>query len=345
MLFMKNEREVSVSVPAVIGCWPFGKCLVKCMHEQHEDFNELVLADLATDPICEFLEQAYPESNVTYHVVSKKENEEEYVRQLSRTTLVFVAVWSRYMNLVLDELVSVTGPWTCIVNVAKALSPNSLTFWDEFLHRFPKESGVTYATLAWWMAAYDIEAGKHVRATVACRSKNDFDRIDRLLWSPWFQMERSSDIKGVELAWILKNIISLRAWFLLAEHGSLEAARSYIDIHVQTSTQQIKDHASVLWSLPETFDHTYCRDHPEYGDIRTSCYGNTRNMKLWMKRFELEHAWTESITWKPLLDAKAEFDTQRITVEWMNSLLQIKEISDHELLVLPFVSDMMKEIS
>ncbi len=62
------------------------------MHEQHEDFNELVLADLATDPICEFLEQAYPESNVTYHVVSKKENEEEYVRQLSRTTLVFVAV-------------------------------------------------------------------------------------------------------------------------------------------------------------------------------------------------------------------------------------------------------------
>jgi glycerol-3-phosphate dehydrogenase len=86
----------------------------------------------------------------------------------------------------------------------------------------------------------------------------------------------------VETAGVLKNLISLQAGYVAMQDDT-----SSIDTLVAQATQQIKNHADQLHLNPSTFDQTYCRDHPVYGDMRTSCYGGTRNFmlgQLWKKK-------------------------------------------------------------
>lgn len=252
-----------------------------------------------------------------------------WIAEIYRNTdIIIVAVGSKYMIPVMQELAVVMKPWSGMVNVAKGLSPNGNIFLDEFLALWRDD--LSYAALAWGMAAKDVMEWMPRGASIAATSPEFGTILEELLWSASLQIHSSTDVRGVEMAGILKNIVSIQAWY----HAVPDDEAS-IDAIVESSVTQIKTHADQLKIQASTFDHTYCRDHPEYGDIRTSCYGGTRNFMLGQLR---KKKWS-------LSDAIQHCIDQWITVEWANTLKVLEWDPDHPLHVLPFVHELVSELN
>ena len=314
----------------IIGFGPFGQALTKILLYARED-THIFAIDIQRDVVMQSIDERFANEVDRMTPLSKAYNRWACEQAIGSSQLVIIAVWSKYMLSVLQETLPHMQPGTCVINVNKWLSPHGKAFVEEYLQL--GHSWVVYATLAGGMAAADVMDHLHTRATIAVRDKNVSDIIQKYFESDMFGAQIIDDVKGVEYAWVLKNIISIQAGNLQWEQ-ELSAVRDQIDQLVSQCTQQIQELADVLGVQSATYDQTYCRDHPEYGDIRTSCYGGTRNFRLWQQR---------AMTWD-LHKAIQQFADQHITVEGINTLRAIAQIPDHPFLQLRFVREMLGEL-
>jgi len=312
---------------AIIWFGPFGQALTKILLQASEE-TYIFAIDIHRAQVSDAINLEFVEYADRITALSKTYNEVTYQQAIADADLVIIAVWSTYMLPVMQEVLPLMRSDACVMNVNKWLSPHGLSFVQEFEKL---ETDVIYATLAGGMAAYDVMDGTPTRATIGVSDPQMIPKLQKIFQSELFGSQIVDDVRGVEYAWVLKNIISIQAGKLQWEQ-ELSVVQDQIDELVARCTHQIQDQAAELGIDPTTYDQTYCRDHPVYGDIRTSCYGETRNMRLgreWAKLWDLHQA-------------IQRFEDQGITVEWVNTLRTIQDIPDHPLLRLAFVQELME---
>lgn len=314
----------------IIWFGPFGQALTKILLQANND-SYITVTDLDKNFVSDVIETTFVNHKDRIQWISSKEDKQQYHTAISSAHIIILAVWSTYMTAVMQEIAPYMQSGSCLINVNKWLSPNWKICFEEFGELDTEH--IHYATLAWGMAAWDVMDGTHTRATLGVEDTSYSKDIKKYFESDTFACERTSDIRWVEYAGVLKNIISIQAGYTQAEQ-EIDDVRPEIDDLVMRCTRQIQDHAILLWIQKETFEKTYCRDHPEYGDIRTSCYGETRNMKLWRER---ARAWV-------LNEAVQNFTQRHITVEGINTLGVIATHEDHPFMNLDFVRNLLENL-
>lgn len=312
----------------IIGFWPFGQALTKILLEANSE-STITVCDIHKTFVSEAIETMFVDQEHRMVWLSSVDDTQKYHAALAEADVVMLVVGSKYMTAVMKEILPHMKPGSWLTNTNKWLSPDWHICYDEFQNLSPAD--IHYATLAWGMAAHDVMNNIQTRATLGTTWNTNI--LKNIFESDLFIYEYTYDIQWVELAWVLKNIISIQAWYLQADQ-EIDLVRPQIDALVSECTRQIQDHATVLWIQSTTFDQTYCRDHPEYGDIGTSCYGETRNMRLWHERAK---------DWN-LIQAIQDFEDQGITVEWVNTLRILQKNQHHPLWQLPFVQSLLKAL-
>ncbi len=309
---------------AILWFWPFGQALCSLILHKNPD-TTITCLDLDATFVTEQIQQNFATFSDRLIPLSSKNPKADEV--YAEADLVVIAVWSRFMVPVMESMVKLIKPGAGILNVAKALSPAGKLFSEEFAAL--GVDYIHYAALAWWMAAQDIMHGNTTWASIACADAWRWAQLQQYFASQWLEVGLTSDVRWVEMAWILKNMVSIHAGYV-----SIPDNHAPIDLVVQEATQQIQNLADQLNIQTSTFDQSYCRDHPTYGDIKTSCYGGTRNFmlgQLWKKKGSLA-------------EAIAHCNEQNITVEWANTLRALLQDPSHPFNDLPFVGELIGKL-
>ncbi len=314
----------------LIWCWPFGEALLKLFLDTSEDFS-ISCADISYENVENMLSRSFESQKPLIQQVCKQEDETTYFASIAQADAILIAPWAKYMFDVLLDVNTYAKPWALVINVNKWLSITWNILFQDFQDL--ERDDLTYASLWWWMAAWDVMIWEPVWASIWYDTPSSQALLQSMWSSPQFEIEYLQDSAGIEHAWVLKNILSIRSWYLLGE-DLLDIKKTEIDEYIRNCTAEIQANSEYLNILPSTFDQTYCRNHPIYGDIKTSCYGNTRNMRLGKARKRL---WS-------LANAVKECADQGITVEWYNTLVQVAKYPEHPYNILSFVKDMLEEI-
>ena len=314
----------------IIGFGPFGQALTKILLQANTE-SIITVVDIDQKYVLDVIDTTFVDQKHRLTWISSVDDIVSYDQAVTTADMVIVAVWSKFMTWVMQAILPKMQSGSCLVNVNKWLSTNWNICYEEY--RACDRPDVTYATLAGGMAAYDVMDDMLTKATIAVSDVSITKKIKKCFESEIFACDVISDITWVEYAGVLKNIISIQAWYIQADQD-IDTVRTQIDQLVAVCTKQIQDHAQQLGVDPSTFDQTYCRDHPEYGDIRTSCYGDTRNMRLGRERAK---QWS-------LASAIHSFEQQKITVEGINTLRTVALMEDHPFLELLFVQDLMQKL-
>ena len=307
----------------ILWFWPFGQALTALLLKKNSE-AQITCLDLDATFVTEQIQQHFAADADRLIPLSSKNPTADKV--YAEADLVVIAVWSRFMVPVMENLVKLMKPGAALLNVAKALSPDGKMFAEEFAAL--DADHLHYAALAWWMAAQDIMQGKTTWASIACADVWRWDQLQELFASEFLEVHLTTDVTGVEMAWILKNMVSIYAGYVGSEDISA------IDEVVAKATQQIQNYADQLQIQASSFDQTYCRNHPSYGDIKTSCYGGTRN-------FMLGQLWKK--TWS-LPEAIQHCKDKNITVEWANTLHALLQDPTHPFTSLAFVEELIGKL-
>lgn len=150
---------------------------------------------------------------------------------------VFLCVPSWCLPHALKQLHSFIHRETVVVTVSKGLQAASRETSHEFLAR-ELHAGQHIAYIGGAMLAEELEAGQPGYGVVASNNSSVRMRVTDLFKSTHFFLEQSSDVRGVALASVLKNIYALglgitqglawggnaRAWFVVQAIDEMERA-------------------------------------------------------------------------------------------------------------------------
>ncbi len=312
-------------------CGPFGQALTKLLLEVNPQ-QGFSVADIRLDIAQDMVKNTFSWKESQFTCLSKNHDDKELRAYLHEADLVIIAVGAKYMLGVMDEYLSEIKSEACLLNVNKGLSPQGKIYYEEFVSM--NRPDIKYAALGWGMAANEVIQGETTGATIWCNHQDRSQKLQELFESDTLKVQITSDISWVETTGIVKNILSLHAGFLQGEREISEVEEE-IDELVEKYTLDIIDHAQQINVQKETFKNTYCWNHNQYWDIRTSCYGNTRNMRLWRERKKRAS----------LLEAKDMFEKEKINVEWMTTMTVIKADPQHPWRNLLCVKDLLPEIA
>ena len=127
--------------------------------------------------------------------------------ELARTSqFIFLCIPSLAMTQVVSDIKPYLRRKTLVVSLTKGMDKRSGKFSSEILRqRFGK---IRTAILAGPMIAEELKTGALTKATVGS-TRSGFKKLERLLVGTSLHIEYSSDIQGVSVAGVLKNIYAM----------------------------------------------------------------------------------------------------------------------------------------
>ena len=125
---------------------------------------------------------------------------------LTDAQMVFLCIPTRGLPSVLPTIATTVATSAPVISVSKGIELKSQLFVDELLAQsLPKHSA---ALLYGPMLAEEIMANRGAVGVLAAKNKKIYQQLKVMITTPTFRLEYSTDIHGVAVAGVLKNIYS-----------------------------------------------------------------------------------------------------------------------------------------
>ena len=130
-------------------------------------------------------------------------------RQAADAEIAVLASPSRFFRSVNASFQNILPPTAILISVAKGLEPEThQTMTDVVEELFPQN---TVAALSGPSHAEEVARGTPAAVTIACRDESVADMLQRVFNNPNFRVYTSTDLSGVEIGGVLKNIVAIAA--------------------------------------------------------------------------------------------------------------------------------------
>ena len=201
------------------------------------------------------------------------------ISDISKSGLIIVDIHSAGIRSTFRELRPYIKPGAVIVNDAKGLEANTHKLPLEIIHEEIEDA--TLIARSGWMLAKNIIEGKASYADIACRKQESAEEISRLTSSSTFYNRTSSDVTGVQLAGVMKNVYAILAGFFDGiSQADAKGRKKYLQMkeaYMDAATAEAKMIGTALGGKPETFQ----KNSYAWGkDFYNSCTQQTSNRLL-----------------------------------------------------------------
>ena len=134
--------------------------------------------------------------------------------------LIILAINSKYIIETLKILRLHIGKKIRILNTSKSLTIEG-EFFSEAITKILDGVDLEYASLSGSTKASDILSKKRVIASLATKNLNYLDDICDIFYSPNFNLKRTNDLMAVEIAGVVKNILSILYGYMKNKNYSI----------------------------------------------------------------------------------------------------------------------------
>lgn len=305
---MSNNQETNV---AIYGVGNFGYAILKHLDNKNPGNIKLSAYDYEPEVISSL------KNNRHHPFLFKEVKISEEVRFVEKPGQLFdkcdvlvLAVSSNVTREVLQTIKPFLRPGIKIVNTAKALDSQTGKRLSEIFDNELKDVDYSYSLFAGGTIAKDLFAHEPLGADIACTSSETLQELKALFESNNLFIHPTSDLRGVEYASALKNIISVIAG-IVKGLGFSYGSETHIISHTADQIGEVC--INKLGAKPETFSvGSQCWGN----DMWMSCTGPTRNREF-----------GELIgSGLPVDGAIKKMQDQHKTVEAMNTIKVIDEI-------------------
>lgn len=272
--------------------------------------------------------------------------------QISHADLIILSVPSPFVVQEILKIEKSLSSWTVIANVSKWLTDTrwfvgeEWNLFSEVLEDKLSGIGVEYVTLWWGNPAKEmaVQLDKKYEISIWWNQSATALVAQVLEWGQLIWVE-TVDQKAVEIAWVVKNVVSIATGFLAAKYASWDR-RQKVEVYVNEVTKDLAFHADELWYSSSFFSEESPARH---WDVEVSCYWGTRNFDLWKMLYDRMNTmfipFTDLLHWakEDLERANSTDDmkSKKITLEWLKTLDHIFANKNHKLRKLTVIKHFM----
>ncbi len=265
-----ERRRAEMRAIAVIGSGSWGTALVKILSQNATGINWYLRNARDADYI---RKNKHNPRYLTYLTLdTRKIHFYNDIHDTIRDSyIIFFAIPSAYLKeQVLDKGIDFSGK--IIVSAIKGMIPEENLTISEF---FNQRCNVLYRNLAVLSGpchAEEIAQEKLSYLTIASRRESRLSRLNRLIECRFVRTSISYDIKGIEYAAILKNILSIGAGIC---HG-LGYGDNFQAVFVSNALSEMQSFLDRIRNVPRHIGHS-----AYLGDLLVTCYSQySRNRTL-----------------------------------------------------------------
>ncbi len=132
------------------------------------------------------------------------------ISELKEMPVILLVVPSQVARLVLSQLAAVGIPGDCIiVSCTKGIDPGTGKLMHELIHEFFPHNPV--AVLSGPSHAEEVAKRMATLATIGSTDPVIAGRVQEIFALPWFRTYTSSDVIGIELGGVVKNVFAIAA--------------------------------------------------------------------------------------------------------------------------------------
>lgn len=193
-------------------------------------------------------------------------------RALEGVDLLVFAVPSRYLRDALGEIKKRLKKRPIFLSLVKGLELKSGKTAYAILHEVMGKRA-RICVLSGGMIAREVTLEHPLSADLACRNKKLAKRIASMLWTDYFRVRTTTDIRGVAYAGAFKNVIAIGAG-IFDGCGYGESSKSAF---VSTAAKEM---GALAWKLGARKKTYASGSQAWFGDLMTTCFGASRNREL-----------------------------------------------------------------
>lgn len=293
----------------VYGLGSFWYAFLKYLDTNNESYN-LSWFDRKTDTIQSL--QKYKKHNIfhtNYEMSNRVSFFDDEKKALKDCDILILAITS---NAIIDIIKKIKKYFTTdilIINTAKALSPNWITYSQE-IKSILKNMKYSYCVLSWWTIASDLFMWYPLWATIATKEVEKIGILKQIFSSWSLEIEFTTDVIGTEYAGVFKNVGSILAWYIYGKWLPYGTETLYL---VKFAKEILKLSETYLSVDPHTFSiESQCW----WNDYWMSCTGNTRNREFGILLWK----------WVSFANAVEIMKLQNKSIEWVNTLNSLEKI-------------------
>lgn len=165
--------------------------------------------------------------------------------------IVFIAVLSSHFRQVVKEFSPFSMPQTTVVGTSKGLELTTGKRMSEIYGEAAVHPADHYVALSGPSIANEFARQKPTAVVLACPNPSCLSKTKDALVNPYFRMETTTDVAGVEWGGALKNIYALGFGFLDGlNHGSSNLKSAFLAL----ALKEMKQIAGKLGAKPQTLD-------------------------------------------------------------------------------------------
>lgn len=131
----------------------------------------------------------------------------------------------------------------------------------------------TICVLSGGMIAREVTLENPLCADLACKNRHVAKYVAKMLWTDYFRIETTNDVRGVGLSGAFKNVIAIGAGIF----DGLGYGESSKSAFVSSTSKEMTKLALLLGAKKETFSSG---SQAWFGDLMTTCFGKSRNREL-----------------------------------------------------------------
>jgi glycerol-3-phosphate dehydrogenase (NAD(P)+) len=189
------------------------------------------------------------------------------------TDIVFIAVPAAFFRQVVKEFSPFSMPQTIVVGATKGMELSTGNLMSEVYGEAAVHPSDHYVALSGPSIANEFARQKPTAVVLACPNSSCLHKAKEVLVNPYFRMETTDDVTGVEWGGVLRNIYALGFGFLDGlNHGSSNLKSAFMAL----ALKEMKQIACKLGAKPQTLD-----GFAGLGDlVMTSLSSDSPNRKL-----------------------------------------------------------------
>ena len=256
---------------SVIGAGMFGFPIANYLAERGFD---VLLFDINKELINYMIENRKHKFHFTNLKINNKLKLSSIFEDIEDSELIILSIPSQKIRDVLKKINNLNINKIKILNLSKGLEVSSGKLISEIVcEELTKKKSPKFATLSGGMIAEEFVNKKPLFVTIASKDSSFIKELLLLFSSDFLCFTSSNDIKGVELAGPLKNIIGIFSGIAF----KLGYKESTIAGFITAFSFEIKELAHKLGCSPETFSTS----SPAWaGDVMATCFGKSRNKEF-----------------------------------------------------------------
>ncbi len=206
----------------IIGLGEFGYSLLTHISEiNNSKIKEIRAFDIREDSIASLIKNQihpdFPRYPLSNNKIKFYKNLKEAVVDID---LIILSVNSKYIINIIEEIKPYLKENIQILNTSKALTEEG-KFFSEVIKISLSGINLEYAILSGSTKASDILDKKRVIATIGATNLNFLDDIQSILQSDNFIIKVTNDVIAVEIAGIIKNILSILYGYMKTKNYSV----------------------------------------------------------------------------------------------------------------------------